>query len=362
MTRTGPNQDVNDPTTIIELAYEYNATSQSLGDFLAQSIAEDPSVTGSPIVDVSIPLKIEDGSSVLLYGSDITYDGTYHYDQDVVAKANILTYVGLAERFRDYWESLNAVIDSLSDFTTISETGISPEIYGSGISVFPYTRTYGTSGGISYTLNSFTHSPTSSLETPEWYGSGDTNYNQATYPQLLSELQLIEVTRTFAIEDTWETNYRFELLVDDSGSQRSASLSCPLTNAYTSVLENQYVQIYNSTTSAINISLSADVTISTDDICSLGVGSFGEIDDLNIYPDPLLGDKSLLSSYMSSSKTTSGADSLSHTRNISIPAGKSAFIGVGASVNFAAFVGTYAIVDIVVTLNGYTFSYSGNIA
>lgn len=363
MARVGPNQDINDPTTIIDLAYQYQQSSDEFGDFLAQFIAQDPNVSGSPIVNVSIPFKMTDGSTQFILGSDIDFDDIYTYDTDLVSNATILTYVDLAERFRDYWESLNGVLDQLGDFDYLEETDIDPKgptsvDLGAGI-----TRTHGSLGGTEFTKQSYSHSPSGSLPTPSWSGIGPTDYNQMTYPQLLSALQSMDIGRTSS-QVSWDTEYWYDKLTDAGGTIRSVLARFGKDESFSSVDSEQYVQIYNHESSPIEITLSISISATFDQAFSIGYSSWAEIDDVDVYPEPFGGLKHLLSSFESSSVTIpepGGPTTISNTRIIEIPAGKSAFIGgTGAA---ATTLGAPGIGDVSITiiLNDQTLTHSADV-
>ncbi len=335
MARTGPNQDVNDPTTIIDVAYQYQQKSDDFGDLLAQSLAENPNVDGDPIVDVTIPFKMANGSTQFIRGVDIDFsDGTYSYDTTLVANANILTYVDLAERFREYWATLNSVIDQVNDFDSTRETAIEPR----GPFVIDFlsgrTRTHGSFGGTEYDQFFYTHVPSESFPEPTWNGFGPTDYNQITYPELLSELSLINLTRDLASSQSWETDYRYDQFIDTFGSVRNASVRFTKHEDFAPPIEQQYVQFHNSSDSTITISMSMSVVAVFDTRFGAGIGSWAEIDDLNVYPDPFGGFKSLLPSYLNQGGellSPGGTLNFSDTREVEIPPGKSAFVGCFAS-------------------------------
>ena len=102
--RVGPNQDINNPETLIALAYVFQRQSDDAGDLLAQYNAQNPDITSGPtIIDVSIPFIKTDGSTQLLHGDSIEPSGdTFSYNTNLVSNSTIVTYVDLAERFRDY--------------------------------------------------------------------------------------------------------------------------------------------------------------------------------------------------------------------------------------------------------------------
>lgn len=353
MAREGPNQDINNPITLIDLAYKYQYVSDGHGIFLAQSIAQDPTATGSPIINVSIPFKKTDGSTELLYGSDISYDDGYIYNSGLVFNSTIVTYIDLAERFRNYWNILNNVLNQLNDFQTIVETSLDPE----GPFVIDFgtlgIRTHGSLGGTSYQQTSYYHSPSQALLTPTWSGYGPTNYNYITYPQLLTELQNITISRT-ETSITYETVYWYDKLADTSGSLQGARATFGKDPDYAPI-EEQYIQIYNNESTTMNVNLSIDISATFDSSCSVYCYSWAEIDDIDNYPDPPFGDKSLLSSYESNTVSGSGTVTLNIDRTIEIPAGKSAFIGGGAT---SFLFGVLIQIDITVILNDQTLIHS----
>jgi hypothetical protein len=184
MTRTGPNQDINDPTTIVQLDYEYQEKSKLIGDLLAIYNSQNIDATGPPIVDISIPLKIWDGSTQFLHGNDISYNGRYIYDETLVSNATLITYIDLAERFRDYFETLRNVLISLDSVESIDTTNVSQRLPGSETIRGYITATSGSYGGKVFdvdTINFNTLIP----DVPAWLGEGPTNYNYNTYPQLI---------------------------------------------------------------------------------------------------------------------------------------------------------------------------------
>ncbi len=354
MTRSGPNQDVNDPATIIDLAYQYQQDSDDKGNLLAQSNAQNPNVSGTAIIDISIPFKKTDGSTELLQGSSIDYDEEYTYDSDLVADSTIVTYVDLAERFRDYWETLNNVLNQLNDYDYLQENDIDPT--GPFTTVFPGSiiRTHGSLTGIAYEQDSYSHSPAASLSTPAWTGIGPTNYNQLTYPQLLSTLPPIEVQRNVS-GIMWDTNYWYDKYSDTSGSVVGANARFGKDEDWLPPLAQEYVQFYNNGPTTMDISLSIDITATFDVLFTTSYYSFAEINDINVYPDPLNGNKALLPSFIAHSElkpNPGGTTVLSTTRTIEIPPGKSAFIGCGASASTTF--GGLDTVNISLVLNGKT--------
>lgn len=347
MARIGPNQDINDPITIIDLAYKFQQQSNRKGDFLAQSNAQNPNVTGSPICDISIPFKMINGSIQSLQGDNIDYDEGYIYNTDLVSNATIITYINLAEQFRDYWKILNNILDQLNDYDYLQEIDIEPE------EIIVPDGSHGTLGGTKYIKTSYSHLPSESLSIPEWKGIGPINYNQLTYPQLLSQLQTINVERNISEEIAWETNYLYSKAIDDTGDVRGAAAG----------LGSNYIQFYNNTLSPINISLFIDITAIFDSRFDTSYSSWAEISGVNCYPT---GNVWLLPSYISYNEeklSPGGTTTLSTNRTIEIPPKKSAFIGAsaGAGTTFGSFL-TIGTVNIEIVVKDQTLTYLVDVA
>lgn len=365
MARVGPNQDINDPTTIIALTYDFQQQSNNYGNFLAQSIAQNPNTTGSPIINVSIPFKLTDGSTQLLEGSNIELsESIYIYNENLVSNATLITYINLAERFRDYWATLNNILAQLYDYDYLIEIDIDPEGPATGILPGGEIRIHGSLGGTSYNQFSYSHSPSSPLSIPTWIGNGLTNYNQLTYPQLSGILQSINISRS-ASEIGWDTIYWYDKSSDASGSVRGSSANFGKHEDNAPPLNEQYIQIYNNESTTMEISLSIDISATFDSRFSTSYASWAEIDDIDVYPNPFGGFKNLLSSYISHNEeklSPGGTTILSTTRTIEIPPGKSAFIGgrTGAGTTFGDFI-TIGTVNITIILNDQTLIHSANL-
>lgn len=361
MGRTGPNQDINDPTTIIDLAYNFQQLSNSYGDFFQQSQSQNPNTSGSPIVDISIPFEMSDGSTKLLQGSDIDYIDGYIYDSGLISNAHIGTYIYLAEIFRDYWETLNSVLDQLNDYDYLQEDDIDPE--GPTIVDLMFgTRIHGSLGGIAYNNGSYSHSPPASFSIPIWDGVGPTDYNQLTYPQLLTQLQTLDLLQRNVSQKIWDTIYWYDKFSDADGDVKSVSAIFGKSREYVPPLNQQYVQIYNYGSGTIDIELYTTITATFYTRFSTSISSWAEIDDINSYPDPFGGFKYLLSSWMSETVeklAPGGTTTLSNTRIIEIPPGKSAFIGGGAGAGTTFGIG--GTVDITIVLNDKTLTHSVNV-
>ena len=361
MTRVGPNQDIIDPTTIIQLALKYQEQSDGLGIFLAKSIAQDLGATGPPIVDIFIPFSKSDGSIELLHAKDITkVDGELIYDKNLVSGSVINTYISLAELFRDYWDIMNSILDQLSDWSTTDITDIDPED-PFVVDIAGGTLTHGSLGGILYDKLSVSYLPSSSLPTPTWTGIGPTNYDYTTYPQLLSEL--FSVSQPGEV-DSWETVYWYSQFVDNTGGQRSAESQFGKTEDFFPI-DKQYVQFFNDQSFPVNISLSISMSATFTTNASIIIQSWTEIGDRNDYPNPFLGQKSLLSSYLSQAQFVGvggGLMSLSSSRTIEIPPGKSAFIGSRGAGFTGVWDGGTGLVSITLVLDGKELTLSEDLS
>ncbi len=182
MARVGPNQDINDANVLIELLLAYQTKSELIGNLLAQYLSEDINAEGPPIADISIPRKLFDGSTQLLEGSDAKL-----FSQDEISNALsnsvLVTYVDLAERFRDYFEVFRDTLLSISDTENRTEE-IIPSVPGEEPFPGSYPTTLlGSEGGIETQIQTI-HFTISAPNIPVWSGSGPTNYNSGTYPQL----------------------------------------------------------------------------------------------------------------------------------------------------------------------------------
>lgn len=363
MARVGPNQDINDPTTIVDVLREFHITSLGAADFLASSNAQNPNVRNfSPLIEVSIPFQKVDGSTQLLLGSLSGVADTLILNSDLIFNSVINTYINLAERFRDYWEIFNNVLDQLNDFDFLGTTEIEEEEttvnLGGG-----QTRIHGSLGGTANTFSEFSHSPPQSLLTPDWTGDGPTDYNQNTYPQLITEVRKLNIQRT-VLQRKWDTIYWFGKFTDGSGSVRSASARFGKSESFGPPLNEQYIQIHNSGLSIIEIELSLEISASFNTRFSAVLTSWAEIGDINVFPDPFGGFKFSLDSFISESQellAPGGTINLDATRTVEIPPGKSVFMGctAGASTTFGG--SSIASVDITLILDNQTITHSADL-
>ncbi len=185
MARVGPNQDINDPTTILEVGKFFYDKSVDFGILKAISDTENPSASGSPIPTVTIPLKLMDGSTYSLDCSRITDNFTI--DEPKLGESVLNTYIDLAERFREYWSTMSNTLSSLNDFFDYSSISVSPHVSGSQTRFGYLTGVSGSFGGRNYTTDSVTFY-ISVPDIPSWSGYGPINYNYQTYPQLLNTI------------------------------------------------------------------------------------------------------------------------------------------------------------------------------
>lgn len=269
MARVGPNQDINDPTTILEVAFEYQQESNLIGDMLAKSIQVDPNATGPPIIDVFIPFKKTDGSTELLQGSDIEIDpnGGFIFDEDLVFNSNILTYISLAERFRANFITLRDALLGISDVEDTDITNVDPTTESTTIGF--RTEDFGSKGGKIFTIDEIIFNK-NIPDIPIFSGSGPTSYNFGTYPQLLDLIESMTVN-AFGTQEVIEEIYHFgELTGADEQFPAGPFFTQVETGASYNGIEDEFfldfqklfpeIQIPNLSSSdkTINISATAD--------------------------------------------------------------------------------------------------------
>ena len=201
MARVGPNQDINDPTTILEVGKHFYDKSVSIGILRAVSDTQNPYASGSPTPTIIIPLKIIDGSTYDLQCSRIT--DTFTVDELKLSQSVINTYINLAERFREYWELVRLNILSLTDFGTVDPTPVDA-IPSTGTGDPHYTS--GSLGGTHYEVMS-TSFDTDVIDIPVGSGCGLTDYNYHTYPQLLNALSQLSASQNTAYYSVDEIYY-----------------------------------------------------------------------------------------------------------------------------------------------------------
>lgn len=356
MIRVGPNQDINDPTDIIRVGHDYQVRSDNVGIMLARSDAQDPNASGLPIVDIAIPFRLEDGSTDFIFGADLSepVSGVFDYDKDMVARANIVTYVNLPELFREYWYTIRGAISGITDFFDLATQekpgfGDPDDIYLDEVGILGTTESF-------YYLYTFigTHSTY-----PIWSGLGPIDYNSFTFTQLLNVGSRIAVGMVPLLQKEWDTNYWYEKQTTVFSDILSSYLgfgkfdSSPLPTDPT----NEFVQFHNPFPSSIVVSLSVSMSsIHTSGNFILEYDSWAEIDDLDVFPTGSLA--SLGSFIQKVVVTASATKTLTDTRNIVIPPGKSAFIKALAADNVFTSDSTPGSYDVTLILNGRSVSYS----
>jgi hypothetical protein len=208
-TRTGPNQDINDPTRIDDLRDAADSAAVMVGD-------TDPDGGPSPAITIQTPIRKEDGTTE-------TYDRTDPISYETWIETVINTYINLPERFRDYYSQMKDIIDGwagstsdvdyyfegygLIDLETWSPTSCllthKPTWYTIYFTMngtyknWRYTSAYtkpspNTWTNIKASLSWDIDPPEVSI--PEWSGNGPTNYNYGTFPQLITAFSDLEDT------------------------------------------------------------------------------------------------------------------------------------------------------------------------
>lgn len=209
MTRIGPNQDINDPTTLEELRRYTEEAAVRANDHnnAYNSITENKSINPSihpdniRIIPISTLLSKIDGSKIEISG--FTASGTYKQENiDLYTESVINTYINQPERFRNYYDNLISIINSWSDrdnshpvtttytdtITTIADLINDHDGYARSLVGFQQKDGYVTVDKSAI--------PTSI----DWSGSGPTNYNSGTYPQLTSAMNGIGVLMSQSIQ------------------------------------------------------------------------------------------------------------------------------------------------------------------
>lgn len=342
MTRAGPNQDINNPKTIIALAHVFQVKSDTIGDYLAKSNAQSFYVNGPPIVDVFIPFNKTDGSIQNLHGTNIEQDGAeYLYDTNLVSNSIINTYINLAERFRSDWELLKSSAELLQNFENITDTEIIYPLPSTPIPGNPpiYT-TSGTMEGVryNYELTSFsTHIP----DTPVWSGSGPTNYNYNTYPQLDLEINNLQVDISHILNPQEKIYYWIDVyksVYDDffSGDHEIWGTNNFVRYTTSSSDNDVQIQIPNFSNFDITININGEASYSR----SSNVNMFSDEEFVLVSSNVAIGPHDLPYDFRNfvlekdSDNVprglylgpTSASLSVSHNRDITIPPNRSAFI------------------------------------
>jgi hypothetical protein len=337
--RVGPNQDINNPTSLIELAYAFQQKSNNFGTFFHIFQTQDINDwSGGPIFNINIPLLFEDGSTIEYPASEITSeDDILVYDKNLWSNGLIITHINLPEKFRDYWSGINNILELVKD-GFIKETSIS----GTGPFVITFnpgeTRTHGSLEGSHFLQADFI--PDQSNTTPEWSGSGPINYNSGTYPQLLNEVNNLNIG---IVERPYDQNYWYDKYNDGFGSIVFSRAQFGKNLDFIPPLNQQWIQIHNyDLLNSITVNISASVSINGELSASASVHSVAEISGINEFPD---GISSSFASYQQNITTIFGASGSpdssfsTQSRSIEVPPDKSVFIrvlSVGASTFFSS--------------------------
>lgn len=344
MARAGPNQDVNDPTTMLEVGKSFYDKSVDFGILQAVSNTGNPNATGSPVTSITIPLKLFGGSTYFLDCSRITDQFTV--DEPRLGLSVINTYIDLAERFRDYYEVLKASLIGLSDHHSESSTSIAPIASGSTPPTPPgfMTHASGSFGGISYDID-FVLFSTSYDDTPVWSGNTPTNYNINTYPQLLESVNGLNGAfvdnSDGAVDEVYWWDRRFGAEQSFGASPPAKATRIRLEDRFQepSGFPNNYIQIVNPSPTSdkiIDISMTADYT----GLCNDAFATRDETAQLSIifglgqYNDPTSVSPSSIHQLQSFTGSFSG------TRNINLTLSHEIVIPPKMSV----FVKTFALI------------------
>lgn len=195
MTRIGPNQDINDPTTLESLR-EYteivavratdhnNAYNGITGN---KSISPELDSTNIRIISISTLLRKVDGSDIEISGF-VAIGISKQENLDLYAESVINTYINQPERFRNYYDDIISIIRSWSNRdngTPIITTFLTTQIIDSDI--LDDHRGWAESNMKIQQKDGYaTINQTEVPVSIDWSGSGPVNYNSGTYPQLIS--------------------------------------------------------------------------------------------------------------------------------------------------------------------------------
>lgn len=388
MTRIGPNQDINDPTSIIKLTKCFQTQSDLIGQFIAQSQMENPFFSGgSPITDVSIPFKRRNGTTTLINGSGIELDdyGNYIYDYAIVSDSILVTYIDLAERFRIYWTELNDALDQLDDFNyrqsieDFSPYESEPYWLPAQPSGDGYWVMDGSLGGASYSGWLVHYYPDKQSE-PIWSGNGPINYNEFTYPQLEQELTRISASGILdPVSESWNEIYWYRKAYTTYLSQYVKKSSASFGNDHGAMqllldpplpLQDSldgYIQIYNYESTSKNILISMNLSVGLfpfQEFLVATCASIAEIRDINCYPS---GSYKLQPTYVRNSFEASirnnwlasGVASATKYRIVNIPSQKSAFIYIQGAIFTISSIPLYQVANnISLSIDDKSLSFS----
>lgn len=274
MARVGPNQDINDPTTLNNL--RSIATSASLQAKYRYEILNNESPTGGLAIPIFVELKLSSGQSVFVSS----------YQLSVWEQAVINTYIYQPERFRNYWRNINSYADNITaeDIETVYSFNIEPpdcditysNIYEPDPGGSPVWRTRRVNVKdcffeVSLAVSGMSTSGVEydSLSEPIWKGIGPTNYNYNTFPQLQSEfgrlingLQNMNPAVGASSSDVASFHYNestYYIEYDTPSSSRISELG--VSQLLNTGIDSPYLFIYNPTIEDIQLNLSGSLTV-----------------------------------------------------------------------------------------------------
>lgn len=351
MARVGPNQDINDPTTILEVGKAFYNKSVNFGTLNAVSTTQNPTATGIPTPTIIIPLKLENGSTHDLYCSRITDEFTV--DEPNLGRSVINTYIDLAERFRNYWLTMRTILNNLNDYLDLDYDTVSPHATGSNEYWGYVTGVSGSFGGKSHTEESLIFT-TTIPDIPAWSGYGPVNYNYNTYPQLLNVINEIDGSFLYRYLENineiyyWKYSEGVQSVFGASPSMRiyvGSAFDAGISGIYggsivpgSSPVREKLLQIPNMSDSDIDV----DIAITADYYCDChdsfatrrefaqirivsGIGNFNQYAGVNL--DSTIYQQSYISSF-SGVRTIN----LSITETITIPPYQSIFLTIDSYI------------------------------
>jgi len=297
MARNGPDEQVNDPTVIINTLGKIRILSDIIGALNGTSADQDFDLTRTggttgasaavvpgtfvPVISApSIPIQLEVGGTST-YTSEyalgeplgksifntIGDDGS----QTPFAAGILDTYNFLAETFRVWWGELNAAL-LMQDFQGIHNTssqaagiitegctdGLSGDLTGAKI-ISDSTRVVDSSE-FDYSVVTFTlldGGAIASQTEPSWLGSGPSSYFESTYPQISQALDDITPIVTVSTESGESEDY-----ISGYSATVSATPAPGGTGAPKRAALSMTVTVYNTSASS-NMSVTATTTNST---------------------------------------------------------------------------------------------------
>jgi len=213
--RTDPSSDWNNPEIengALELLRRYQEHVQSLSNELEESAAQVPRSWRNPqpddqepVIDVYIPLSMWDGSVHQTRQAERVRNEEvdppvmeWAYEKAKWAAATVLTYAGLPERFREYWDQYRTLREGLQDYEFIDHSY--PEAFYEERSESGWIYEPPLGGGAQYRDEMHgeyqgeqwwdwkIEYQLPDADPPTWSGSLEEGYNHGTFPQLMTEI------------------------------------------------------------------------------------------------------------------------------------------------------------------------------